>query len=130
MKCLHQRTRLAAVVASTLMTVTPCLQAQSTAPRRAPAQPTQAQLDAMRQQLAEQAQILENLRKALGEQDARTRELQQALDTQRRERDAAAQAQAQAQQQREQAQRAAAEAPRTVQVGTAPAESTMVIPHL
>ncbi|MDB5913834.1 MAG: metA-pathway of phenol degradation family protein [Ramlibacter sp.] len=119
-------------LASSLLLHGPLL--AQTAPRRQapPASPAQQQLEAMRQQISEQAQILENLRKALGEQDARYRELLQQVDAQRR-----VQEQQQARQDAltQQAQRPPPpEAPRTVQVGSAPSsggsEALLNVPQL
>ncbi|HVE54206.1 MAG TPA: acetate kinase [Ramlibacter sp.] len=122
---------LVAALAATLLASAPSIQAQNARP----AASTRTQIDAMQRQLAEQAQMLENLRRALGEQDARYRELQQVVEGQRRAQEAAtAQARQQEQlAQQQQAQRAAAEAPRTVQVGTAPAttsEATLTVPQI
>lgn len=90
-----------------------------------PADP-QAQIDALRQQLEAQGQLIETLRRSLGEQDARYRELQQQIDAQRRgAMPAQAPPPAQAQ--------APPEPPRTVQVGTAPGpvpESPLAVPQL
>jgi hypothetical protein len=130
---------LAAAVAAAMLVSMPSAFAQTTPrpstsrppPRQAAPPPTRVQIEAMQRQLTEQAETLENLRKALGEQDARYRELQQALESQRRAQEEAAAKQAQEQAQ-QQAQRAAAEAPRTVQVGTAPSSTgeTLAVPQI
>lgn len=117
------------VLACSLLLAAPALRAQ-----QAPARPVspQAQIDALRAQLEEQARLLDNLRKALGEQDARVRELQQALEAQQRENEAA--------QARNPPPAAApvqaatpVEPPRAVQIGTAPSaapESPLSVPQL
>lgn len=99
--------------------------------RRAAPPVTRDQVEAMQRQLADQQQMLENLRKALGEQDARYRELLQAVEEQRKQQEGAL-ARQREQEAAQQQQRAAAEAPRTVQIGTAPSqpETTMTVPQL
>jgi hypothetical protein len=92
------------------------------------AQPTtsQAQMDALRKQLQEQAELLDNLRKSLGEQDARVRALQQQLEAVRNAPPPPAAA-------GPQAPADAAAAPRVVQIGTAPdaaAETPLTVPQL
>mgnify|MGYP003575756304 CR=1 FL=1 len=102
--------------------------------RRGAGPVTRAQVEALQQQLADQQQMLENLRKALGEQDARYRELLQAVEAQRKEQEnvQARQREQEAEQQRQQQAQRAAETPRTVQIGTAPSqpETTMTVPQL
>ena len=115
---------LAVPLACSLALAAPTLHAQQAE--------AQAQIDALRKQLEEQSQMLENLRKALGEQDARVRELQRALEAQRRENEAGRSVQ-QAEPPQPQQQAAPGEAPRTVQIGTAPAavpESPLSVPQL
>lgn len=124
---------LVAALAAALLVSAPGLYAQTSRPGAAPT--TRAQLEALQRQVAEQQQLLDNMRKALGEQDARYRELQQSLEAQRKaQEEAAAQLRKQEEEARQQqAQKAAAEAPRTVQIGTAPAttsETTMVVPQI
>jgi hypothetical protein len=96
------------------------------APRRAtpqPPPPSRAQYDALQKQLADQQEILENLRRAVGDQDARYRELLNTMKEQEAARqrtlDEVRQREAQARD-REREEKAAQEAPRAVQIGTAP----------
>jgi hypothetical protein len=98
---------------------------------RAPA-PTREDYETLKRQVEEQNQLLQNMRQALGEQDARYKELQATIQAQERAQQQARQDAQQREQQQAQA-KAAQEAPRTVQIGTAPsggADVSTVAPRL
>jgi hypothetical protein len=96
------------------------------APAHAQGTDVQAELEGLKLRLSQQSEMLENLRRAVADQEVRYRELQRAFEAQR------------AQLERAQVQLAqpprppqpAAEAPRTVQIGTAPAEVPPNVPQI
>lgn len=134
---------LALALSSALLLAAPAVEAQSRrAPPPKPRQPPlSSQVEALKKQLADQQEVLDNMRKALGEQDERYKQLQQAMEEQKRAQEAAVaaqkareeelQKQSQAAQQGQQAGPVTPETPRTVQIGTAPTETqAAVIPQL
>jgi hypothetical protein len=100
---LHATGRWCAALGSALVIAAPASRAQ---PAETPGGPVQAQLDALQQQLTQQQEAVEQLRRQLGEQELRYRQLLQQVDATHPAPDAVA--------------RTASDAPRTVQVGTAP----------
>lgn len=109
--------------------------------RRPAPPPLRAEVDALRQQVQQQQEALETMRRAMAEQDARYQQLLQAQEEQKRAQEAAARQQAEQQQrareqQAQQAQQAVQQAQqqvevqRAVQVGTAPPPSQVVVPQI
>ncbi|MBK6006401.1 acetate kinase [Ramlibacter ginsenosidimutans] len=136
---------LSALISTALLITAPALHAQSAGRAKPPSSPpaSQAQVDALRRQLSDQAEQLDNMRKALGDLDGRYRELMQAMEAEKKAHEDALSRMAQPQQaQSQQAQPPGAprtvqvpprEEPREVQIGTAPAavpESPLSVPQL